>query len=67
MSDIFDHEGDAWDSLIYNEEPNNWYPKPKKCKYCGKPGLYWKETKSGWRLFDRGNMHVCLSHVTLPN
>ena len=51
MSDIFDHEADAWDSLNDGfDEPSNWAPKPVTCRYCGEKGLRWKKLNEGWRL-----------------
>ena len=36
---------------------------PKKCKYCGKTSLRWKNTANGWRLYDRfGIIHLCLTY-----
>lgn len=60
MSDTFDHEGDAWDSLMWDDTPTNWAPKPKTCKHCGERGLYWKQTPQGWRLAKKGEVHNCL-------
>lgn len=32
----------------------------KKCRYCGKVGLQWKNVESGWRLAERdGTVHCC--------
>ena len=33
-----------------------------RCKYCGKGGMRWGQVgigKSGWRLFDNGELHSC--------
>lgn len=27
------------------------------CKFCLKPGLKWRETDAGWRLFDTERVH----------
>jgi len=32
----------------------------KTCNRCGRGGLHWEETYSGWRLFEaEGHMHRC--------
>lgn len=73
MSDTFDHEGDAWDSLddIYfegnGEEPDCGQPmavrqpKSKSCKHCGATGLRWINTDRGFRLYSDAEqeLHVC--------
>lgn len=66
MSDIFNHEADAWDSLNDGyDEPINPSPKKFSCKRCGKSGLQWKLTTVGWRthIFDvkelRLKQHIC--------
>lgn len=58
MSDTFDHEGDAWASLDW-DDPDVWAPHPKTCKYCGEKGFYWKQTPNGWRLAKKGEIHTC--------
>jgi hypothetical protein len=70
MSDIFDHELDAWEDRIAREaagddEPNaytttNRIPRKKTCVRCNTSGLHWSETREGWRLFNIDNtLHVC--------
>lgn len=65
MSDTFDHAGDAWESLQWDDTPTNYYPKPTVCKKCGEKGLQWKQTKTGkWWLtkYSRGEgmvWHTC--------
>lgn len=65
MSDTFNHEADAWDSLDwdYDEDegqdgPGNrpWWPR---CKTCGAGPLQWRATGYGWRLYDGDKRHVC--------
>jgi|PlaIllAssembly_1097288.scaffolds.fasta_scaffold08688_6 hypothetical protein len=56
MSDTFDHEADAWDSLLLEDPEYSSYGgiyfgySDKVCKYCGKTGLRWIETEDGFRL-----------------
>lgn len=64
MSDIFNHEAMAWDSLNDEyDEPVNYYPKPIICKHCGTKNLKWKELFTGWRLHywttDGLKLHDC--------
>lgn len=62
MSDTFDHEGDAWDSMedYYNDGDGPRYRESPSCKRCGEKGLSWRETPYGWRLFKVGQRHVCV-------
>lgn len=69
MSDTFNHEADAWDSLLFNEDdldedvPAYRYPKSNKtCKICGKSGLSWRFSlrKNKWILFDS---HTLIDHT----
>lgn len=66
MSDTFDHEGDAWASLEWDDTPTTWYPKPKMCNYCGAKNLFWKNTPQGWRLAKGGQVHKCPSYNVMP-
>lgn len=51
MSDCFDHGFDALESYLYGDDGNYVLePQPKRCKHCGKEGLYWHEIKGKWRL-----------------
>ena len=75
MSDCFNHEADAWDSLLNNcvgeEEPyvhsylpHNYFTlykrKKVKCKHCGKKKLHWVKLDTGWRLHTKkGKLHNC--------
>lgn len=37
-------------------------PRSPECRYCGKPGLYWREHNKRWRLFEQrigGRPHTC--------
>jgi hypothetical protein len=34
-------------------------PGDKTCWHCGEPGLWWKKTKDGWKLWDFDGQHVC--------
>lgn len=71
MSDIFNHEADAWDRLLFNEDPEGdyyyYYSRSKRipfnivCKYCHKSNFTWAQTSNGWRLFDKERkMHSCI-------
>jgi hypothetical protein len=68
MSDIFNHESDAWDSLLFGDEPVNFYPKPITCRRCGERGLSWKKLDEGWRLhkYDKDQIKLVL-HVCNPS
>lgn len=34
-----------------------------KCRYCGRGGLYWKNTEHGWRLAtSNGSIHSCAKY-----
>jgi len=63
MSDIFDHEADAWGSLEFGEDdsPTNYYPKKIKCKYCKATDVTWIRIGIHWRLFDKSKKlpHIC--------
>lgn len=79
MSDIFDHAADAYDDLFFGRSSDEEYylrrssraygysyePVGKTCKHCGKSNLFWHQYKTGWRLFDKGELHDCLNkHLT---
>jgi len=35
-------------------------PSIPRCKYCGKPDLFWERTSSGWRLHEKDKrIHFC--------
>lgn len=68
MSDTFDHEGDAWSSLDYEDSFDEfnggagaYIPSANKvCRRCGATGLRWCATGKGYRLFNlQWNQHVC--------
>jgi len=61
MSDCFDHEGDAWDSLFeygfYSDDVCSPYGKSvnPKCNRCGSTDVYWSQNEDGdWRLYEDG-------------
>lgn len=63
MSDCFNHEADAWDSLN-DESDDRAYstsPKPTTCKYCNTTGVQWIDLNGKWRLFDLASNkpHTC--------
>jgi len=37
------------------------------CKRCGRTGLAWRETMSGFRLCDHVGIHQCEGNITKPN
>lgn len=71
MSDCFDHESDAYESLLNggDEEPDGYCsgslyiplrPTTKTCNNCGVGGLHWKRTVYGWKLYDADSKrHMC--------
>lgn len=68
MSDTFDHEGDAWDSLDDERDDGSDYPNrrardyiprpPPRCHRCGAI-CYWIQTNGKWVLHAGGKPHVC--------
>lgn len=68
MSDTFDHEGDAWSSLDYEDSFDEFHDGPgsyflmtnKVCRRCRASGLRWGATREGWRLFNsHWKQHIC--------
>lgn len=62
MGDMSDR--DAYEHGILDEWGGfggSYIPQVKMCKYCGKGGLHWMMTKSGWRLADGSGVHSCRS------
>lgn len=62
MSDIFDHEMEAWDRREAGEEDEHGGYKDLKCKYCGKnTNLRWCFIDFKWRLVDTllKSVHTC--------
>lgn len=63
MSDCFDHEADAWDSLIADEDNRSYSvrPKPTQCKYCKATFVTWGKQDGKWRLFNKFpyTLHTC--------
>lgn len=63
MSDTFNHEADAWDSLLFgnrHDELEDFGMHSKQCRWCGATGLMWGKVGSNWRLFDpTSGVHVC--------
>ena len=66
MGEMAEYYSDYW--MDYEDEyPNYNYPsyKPfnpnKKCKYCGREGLVWKQHADVWRLVNpsSGRIHTC--------
>jgi hypothetical protein len=74
MSDTFDHEADAWDSLLFGQDADGEYiswdsrnahrivvsaPEPKTCNHCGQSGLRWQQVNGFWRLYQGRSEHIC--------
>lgn len=63
MSNTFNHEADAWDSLDWEFDDDvgdgSSGPLWPRCPICGVSPLQWKATPFGWRLYDQGKPHVC--------
>lgn len=63
MSDTFNHEADAWDSLLFTDqcnEPSNYGMHEKTCRHCQTSGLMWGIHHGRWRLFDPNyGLHIC--------
>lgn len=71
MSDTFDHEGDAWDSLEGRDywdgdDGPRYYRSPgpslAHCRKCGAL-CAWRLDTSGWRLYQDGGPHQCIARV----
>lgn len=74
ISDIFDHEGDAIDDILFGRTADEGVsPRfttlrhsavgPKTCKFCGQRGLHWAKYNGQWRLAAGGNMHTCVEYT----
>ena len=64
MSDTWNHEADAWDSLNDDDDDEaEWggrQPRaPVTCRRCGARGLTWLMKDGAWRLFSDAGMHAC--------
>ena len=64
MSDTFDHEMDAYESLdwsIFEDDyrPSNTY-NDIQCKYCHEGGLHWKQLAGRFFLFKGKKPHRCV-------
>lgn len=62
MSDTFDHEADAWDSLNDEDDDRHPYPsRPVRCNRCGSTDVRWRQQGGRWVLFSLqpGKEHVC--------
>lgn len=57
MSDLEAMECGVLDEQGYYHGPSS--GTSKQCKFCGKDGLRWGQTESGWRLFDGTAIHTC--------
>ena len=54
--DSCDPFNESWHGEFYGE------PTAKRCRYCGKGGLFWGHGPKGWRLFDDAGIHVCADY-----
>lgn len=66
MGEMADYIADAWcywgpgDEDFGVEDDDLFRDPSTMCKYCKKYPLHWKNTDSGWRLFDdEHKQHVC--------
>lgn len=64
MSDIFNHEVDAYESadwsIFEDGGPGNYYSRDHQCFRCGRAGLTWGKNQNGrWQLFSGGVAHIC--------
>lgn len=62
MSDIFDHEGDAIDDLLFREDRPEYraYKPFKVCSRCNTGGLRWRQFAEKWKLVNsNGQQHCC--------
>lgn len=80
MSDTFNHEAEAWESLDWmtDNEPYRYFDddeyyafqKEKRtdivCKNCGEKGFSWSWFNGMWRLAKSGEIHKC-THGILKN
>ena len=67
MSDTTAYDLGIIDEMGYCNHPPMFHSKSrtvtKTCKHCGKTGLHWKDTGSGWRLVSvHGELHMCEQH-----
>lgn len=72
MSDTFNHEGDAYDSLEHDDEypgGGGLHASPPKCRFCGSREVYWIHTGVRWRLFNTtaSGPHVCKRTASLDD
>lgn len=71
MSDTFDHEGDAWDSLNDEADSDGYWgvyrpsrssePRRTTCDRCGATDVRWRQQTGKWVLFSlqAGVVHTC--------
>jgi|APSaa5957512622_1039677.scaffolds.fasta_scaffold14455_2 hypothetical protein len=54
---FYDGEQESYaDEVSYGRRSS----RAKTCKHCGESGLWWTETKKGWRLKGSDGIHRCL-------
>lgn len=52
--------GDMADLITDLYDDRDFTPRSKPtCRYCGTPGLTWRELVAGWRLFSGDRLHIC--------
>lgn len=62
MSDTFDHDAEAWDSLLFCDDDAGAHPQYRPaCRSCGQTAVTWRLTGAGWRLVSTGTgmLHRC--------
>lgn len=70
MSDTFDHEADAWDSLHSWSADEPYEIRRPQCNRCGSKNVIWLTKNRKWVLSDNvtGNMHICKGDIrSMPN
>jgi hypothetical protein len=40
--------------------------RERECVFCGKRGLHWAMTSTGWRLYNGATLHNCLRRIDAP-
>jgi hypothetical protein len=63
MSDTFDHEADAWDSLNDEDDERSWGGQRRitRCNRYGSTSVRWRQQGGKWVLFSLqpGVVHTC--------
>lgn len=73
MSDTFDHEADAWDSLVFhggrddNEPVYARGPRRIVCAFCGKKNLRWHSQQKQTLVNSDSSIHDCRAGGASPD